>query len=145
MILPSDIQPDVELRDFLRGKIHVGLAGGGSRAVAVYGDWERSTNNPPDDFISIYMNGDVKSVGMSVNYAEGYIVASLYSKLNDDGSIKKNRIQKILAQFDKLVEGRKTENYFFRYDHPRFLTPTTPNINSGYSTTSLNLKWHTNN
>ena len=91
------------------------------------------------------MNGDVKSVGMSVNYAEGYIVASLYSKLNDDGSIKKNRIQKILAQFDKLVEGRKTENYFFRYDHPRFLTPTTPNINSGYSTTSLNLKWHTNN
>ena len=45
MIAPSSIQPDVELRDFLQGQIRVGLAGGGSRMVTVYGDWERPTND----------------------------------------------------------------------------------------------------
>lgn len=145
MILPSSIQPDVELCDFLKGKIRVGLTGGGSKTVAVYSDWDRPTNNPPDDFISVYINGDIQSTGLKTDYANGYIIASLYCKMKSDGSVKKERIAKILAQFDTLVEGLRTKHYFFRYEHDRFLTPTTPNINSGYSITSLNLKWHTNN
>ena len=43
MIKPSDIHPDVELRDFLQNKIRVGLSGGGSRIVQIYGDWEKPT------------------------------------------------------------------------------------------------------
>ena len=93
----------------------------------------------------IFLNGDTSSFGMNVNFADGYLMVSLYSKLNDDGSVKKNRIEKLLKQFDTLIEGLVTKNYFYRYDHQRFLTPTTPNVNSGYSVTTLNLKWHTNN
>ena len=145
MIAPSSIQPDVELRDFLHGQIRVGLAGGGSRMVTVYGDWERPTNDIPDDFLIIYMNGDVGGVGMDTPYADGFIMVSLYSKMNNDGSVKKSRIQKILAQFDELVERCLTEHYFFRYSPQRFITPTTPNITSGYSITTLNLVWHTRN
>jgi len=145
MLKPSDIHPDEELRDYLQNMISVGLSGGSSQKVPVYGDWERSTNNPPSDFIVIYLNGDIDSVGMNVEYAEGYLMVSIYSKLNDDGSVKKNRVSKILAQFDELIEKKATKNYFYRYDHLRFITPTTPNISSGYSVTTLNLKWHTNN
>ena len=55
MIASSSIEPDVELRDFLRAQnIRVGLSGGGSELVTVYGDWERSTNDLPNDFIVIY-------------------------------------------------------------------------------------------
>lgn len=143
MFSPSSIEPDVELRDFLQGRVSVGTASGGTKPVAVYGDWERPTNEIPDDFLLIYMNGDFSGVGMDTPFAKGYIMVSLYCKLNDDGSIKKNRIKNILAQFDNLVEKRQTDHYFFEYDSPRFITPTTPNQTSGFSLTTLNLKWNT--
>lgn len=145
MIPISSIHPDEELRDYLQNKIRVGLAGGGSQMVTVYGDWERPTNEVPSDFLVVMLNGDIGGVGMDTHYAEGYIMVSLYSKMNDDGSVKKKRVDKILAQFDDLIEKLLTEHYFYRYAPLRFITPTTPNITSGYSVTTLNLYWHTRN
>lgn len=145
MIPISSIHPDEELRDYLQNKIRVGLAGGGSQMVTVYGDWERPTNEVPSDFLVVMLNGDIGGVGMDTHYAEGYIMVSLYSKMNDDGSVKKKRVDKILAQFDDLIEKLLTEHYFYRYAPQRFITPTTPNITSGYSVTTLNLYWHTRN
>ena len=143
MIKPSVIQPDVELKSLLTNQITVGLAGGGTRKVTIYSDWERPTNGVPDDFIVIYLNGDVGGFGMDIPFARGYLMVSLYSKLNDDGSVKKNRIKKILAQFEALIDKRVSEHYYYEYDAQRFITPTTPNQSSGYSVTSLNLKWTT--
>ena len=140
MAHPSHIQPDIELREFLDGRVFVG-DGALAKEITVYGDWERPTNMLPDDFIVIMLNGDIGGVGMDIPYADGYIMVSLYCKLNNDGSAKKNRITKILEQFDKL----NTEHYYFRYDAERFITPTTPNQSSGYSITTLNLLWHTKN
>lgn len=155
MIHPSSIEPDVELRDFLQDKVRVGLAGGGSQMVTVYGDWERPTNMLPDDFIVIYQNGDIEGIGMENDFARGYIMVGLYSKLNDDGSVKKNRVKKLLNQLDVLFADAATDpprykpiitdNYIFEYDAQRFITPTTPNQTSGYSITNLNLRWHTTN
>lgn len=145
MISPSSIHPDLELRDFLQGRVSVGLPSGGRKTVAVYGDWERPSNDVPDDFIVVMHNGDIGGVGMKTDFADGNLIISLYCRLNDDGSVKRNRVSKILAQFDGLIEGLLTENYFFKYDDPRFITPTTPNVTSGYSITNLNLRWHTNN
>lgn len=141
---PSSIHPDVELRAFLQGKISVGLPGGGTQEVTVYGNWERPTNDLPDDFIVIMMNGNVSGLGMDIDFASGNVIVSLYSKLNNDGSVKKSRVEKILEQFDELIENRNTENYFFKYESQQFITPTTPNITSGYSITALNLRWNTN-
>lgn len=142
MIRISAIEPDVELKDFLTGKIKVG-EGASATEVKVYSDWERPTNELPADFIVIYINGDVEGVGMDTPFARGYIMVSLYCKMNDDGSVKKNRINKILAQFDDLIEKALTENYYFEYDADRFITPTAPNQSSGYSVTTLNLRWTT--
>lgn len=143
MIHPSDIQPDVELRNYLQNRITVGLAGGGTKKVTVYGDWEKPTNAVPDDFVVIFMNGSIGGYGMEVPIAKGYLMISLYCKLKDDGSVKKQRVNKILRQFDNLVQRLTTTNYFYEYDAQRFITPTSPNITSGYSVTTLNLKWHT--
>ena len=139
---PSTIEPDVELRDALKDQILVG-DGAGASVVAVYGDWERPTNEIPDDFISIFINGEPGGVGMDIPFARGYIAVSLYCKLNPDGTIKKERIKKIIRQFDEVIEKKLTTNYYYEYDAERFLTPTTPNHSSGYSVTTLNLKWHT--
>ena len=70
---------------------------------------------------------------------------NLYCKMNDDGSVKNNRVNKILAQFDTLIDKKVIGKYHFAYAADRFITPTTPNQSSGYSTTSLNLNWHTVN
>ena len=145
MFHASSIQPDIELRNYLQGQIVVGRLDGGTDPVIVYGDWEKPSNDVPDDFIVIFNNGDIAGVGMKADYASGYLMISLYCRLNDDGSAKKNRIRKILEQFDKLVEGHASENYFYKYDAPRFITPTAPNISSGYSVTTLNIIWHTTN
>lgn len=139
MIHPSHITPDMELKAAIEGNVLVGTT-----PIAVYGDWERPTNNVPTDFVSIYLNGDIAGVGMDTPYAKGYIIVSLYCKLNDDGSVKKNRVQKILEQFDTIIDKKLTENYYFEYDAQQFITPTTPNQSSGYSVTSLNLRWNTN-
>lgn len=143
MMKPSNIEPDAELRDFLRGKITVGLSGGGTQKVAVYSDWERPTNELPSDFLVVYMNGAIEGVSMDTPFAKGYIAVSLYSKLNDDGSVKRNRVKNILAQFEQLIEKRLTVNYHFEYDAQNFITPTTPNQSTGYSVTVLNLRWTT--
>lgn len=145
MITPSSIHPDTELRDFLQEKISVVVQGGTTEYVAVYGDWEKPTNKVPDDFIIIMHNGDVGGVGMDTYFADGNLMVSMYNRLNDDGSVKKNRVEKILTQFDELIERLITDNYFYKYDHLRFITPTTPNVTSGYSITNLNLRWHTKN
>lgn len=145
MFKPSSIHPDVELRNVLQGQVSVGLPGGGSATVPVYGDWERPTNGVEDDFIVVMLNGGFSGVGMNANFAQGGIMVVLYSKLNDDGSVKKNRVEKILAQFETLVNDMSTENYYYKYNPQQFITPTTPNITSGYSVTSLNIDWHTTN
>ena len=140
---PTDIEPDVALQQFLDGLVDVGLAEGGTTKVKVYSDWERPTNELPTDFITVYINGDVNGLGLKADYGKGNIMLSLYCKMNDDGSVKKNRIKKILHQIDDKVEKKVIGDYFFEYDKPRFITPTTPNQSSGYSITTLNLKWHT--
>lgn len=156
MMKLSSIQPDVELKEFLTGKIKVG-EGTSATEVKVYSDWERPTNELPSDFIVIYINGDIEGVGMDTPFARGYIMVSLYCKLNDDGSVKKNRIKKLLSQFDELFiydpdqNNKRLQRYqpiitdtcHFEYDADRFITPTAPNQSSGYSVTTLNLRWTT--
>lgn len=138
MIHPSHIQPDKELAEAFDGQIFVG-----GTPVKVYSDWERPTNGLPTDFITVYINGDVGGVGMDTPYAHGNLMVSLYCKMNDDGSVKNNRIRKILEQFDTLLEKKLTENYHFEYEADRYITPTAPNQSSGYSITTLNLRWTT--
>lgn len=143
MMHPSLIEPDAELCEYLQGKVFIGDPETGT-PVTVYRDWGRPTNGLPTDFIVVYVNGDIEGLGSDIDFARGNLMVALYSKMNDDGSVKINRIQRILKQIDTEIEGLSTEHYYFEYDMPQFITPTTPNQASGYSVTTLNLRWTTN-
>ena len=91
----------------------------------------------------VYVNGSLEGVGMDTPFARGNLIVSLYCKLNDDGSVKNNRVGKILRQFDMEIENIVSGGYHFEYEARRFITPTTPNQTTGYSVTSLNLRWTT--
>ena len=138
----SSIEPDVALKTYLSGKVFVG-SGESKVEVPIYGDWERPTNLVPDDFISVYTNGDIVGVGADTPYATGFLMVSLYCRLNDDGTVKKHRINKILEQVDTIVDKKIAGDYYFYFDARRFITPTTPNQSTGYSVTTLNLIFRT--
>lgn len=142
MINPSHIEPDKALATFLDGTIKVGAD---NQPVRVYSNWERPTNGLDTDFVTVYINGDISGVGLNNDFASGYLMVSLYCKMNDDGSVKTNRVKKILEQFDAIIDGLVTDGYYYDYPAQRFITPTTPNQSSGYSITTLNMRWHTTN
>ena len=138
MLHPGDIHPDAALSALLKDTISIG-----TKKVPVYADWERPTNKLADDFIVIYINGPIQGVGMDTPYAHGNLIVSLYCRLNDDGSVKNNRVTYILQQFDTAIEAVCTGGYHFEYEAQQFITPTTPNQTTGYSVTSLNIRWTT--
>lgn len=141
----SDIEPDKELCQMMNGLVEVLQADGTMATVPFYREGERSTNEAPTDFVEVVINGDFGGISMDTRYASGSLIIALYNKINDDGSIKYNRVKKILEQFDSALDGLQTEHYHYRYDIQRFITPTTIDDTTGYSLTMLNLLWHTLN
>lgn len=143
MIKASQIKPDAELRDFLQGQI-IAVDGNAEQSeVKVYRDGERPTNGAPADFLEIIINGGVDVLGADIEYAEGFMMLALYTKLNDDGSVKHNRIDNILTQFDEIIDGAHTDHYFFKIVPDSYIMPPTQDLQSGYSATVLNVRWHT--
>lgn len=143
MLKASDIEPDVELRNYLTNRILVQDAEGNLTLLKVYRDGERPTNGAPDDFLEVAINGGIDVLGSDIDYAEGYIMLALYNRLNDDGSIKHNRIKNILTQFDELIDMATTLNYFYKIEPNNYIMPPTQDLQSGYSALVLNVRWHT--
>lgn len=143
MIKASQVEPDVELRDYLQGRIFSVDGDGESTEVKIFRDGERPTNGAPDDFLEVVINGGVDVLGADIDYAEGYMMLALYTRLNDDGSVKHNRIKNILTQFDEIIDGAHTQTYFFKIEPINFIMPPTQDLQSGYSATVLNIRWHT--
>lgn len=140
---PSEIKADVELQALLQGKIASVDSDGKSTPVKVYLTGERSGINVPDDFIDIEFSGDPWAIDRQMGFIRGYLTVTLYTKLNSDNTIKRNRVSKILSQFDTLVNRASTENYYYEYLYTGFMTPTTASTSIGYSVTTLALQWHT--
>lgn len=140
---PSQINADVELRDLLKGLPTVQSPTGAMLPVEVYIGADRPLTGVGDDFIDISYNGDPRSVDIAMGVIRGSLVVSLFSKLNSDGTIKRNRVQKILEQFEDMVHHKTSEHFCYVMDLTRFITPTTANQSSGYSVTRLNVEWHT--
>lgn len=140
---PSMIKADIELQSLLKGKVVSVDSEGKETSVKVYLTGERSGINVPDDFIDVEFSGDPWAIDRQMGLIRGYLVVTLYVKLNSDNTIKRNRVSKILSQFDTLVNKVSTENYYYEYLYTGFMTPTTASTSIGYSVTTLALQWHT--
>lgn len=135
---PSELNVDIELQSLLAGNISVDTT-----PVPVYAAGEKPTTGVPDDFIEIFYNGYVNSVSENRVIVKGAMAVAMSNRLFEDGSIKTNRVKKLLHQFETLVDKVSTTHYFFKLTPDGFITPTTANQTSGYSTTILNVEWRT--
>ena len=67
----------------------------------------------------------------------------VWCKTMADGRVKKNIVSQILTQAEQLIKGVSMQGYFFDISSDSVITPTTTNLTTGYSTTIINVEWHT--
>lgn len=140
---PSEIRPDLALKTLLDGQIVLRKSATESVVIDVYAQGERPNAGLASEFVEILFNGTVRSLTRPIGVLRGNVVVSVYVKSYEDGSVFQYRIDSIMKQIEEKVSSKESDGYFFEINPDNIITPTTTNIASGYSTTILNIEWHT--
>lgn len=140
---PSEIRPDLALKTLLEGQIVLRKSATESVVIDVYAQGERPNTGLDSEFVEILFNGAVRSLTKPIGVLRGNVVVSVYVKSYEDGSVFQYRVDSIMKQIEEKVSSKESDGYFFEINPDNIITPTTTNIASGYSTTILNIEWHT--
>ena len=140
---PSEIRPDLALKKILDGNIILQKSETDFANIKVYAQGERPNDGLASEFVEILFNGAVRSLTKPIGVLRGNVVVSVYVKSYEDGSVFQYRVDSIMKQIEEKVSSASSGDYFFEINPDNIITPTTTNIASGYSTTILNIEWHT--
>ena len=140
---PSEIRPDLALKTLLDGQIVLRKSATESVVIDVYAQGERPNTGLASEFVDILFNGAVRSLTKPIGVLRGNVAVSVYVKSYEDGSVFQYRVDSIMKQIEEKVSYASSGDYFFEINPDNIITPTTTNIASGYSTTILNIEWHT--
>ena len=140
---PSQIRPDLALKALLDEQIVLRKSATESVVIDVYAQVERPNTGLASEFVEILFNGAVRSLTKPIGVLRGNVVVSVYVKSYEDGSVFQYRVDSIMKQIEEKVSSASSGDYFFEINPDNIITPTTTNIASGYSTTILNIEWHT--
>lgn len=139
----ADLNPDVALAALLDGKVTVQTSKTASHTIKAYADEDRPNKNLADEFIDVEWNGGAQSLTEDPALFRGNLLLTIWCKAQTDGRAKKKLVKQIVAQIAPLVHLAVAGGYVFRFDPSQVITPTTTNLTTGYSTTILNVEWHT--
>ena len=140
---PSDIRPDIALKAQLEGNIVLQKSETESAVIDVYAQGEKPTSGLSSEFVEILFNGAIRSLTKPLGVIRGNLIVSVYVKSYENGSVFQYRADSILKQIEEMTSNKEYGSFFFEFDTTNIVTPATTNIISGYSTTVLNVKWHT--
>lgn len=140
---PSEIRPDLALKRLLEGNIILQKSETEFADVKVYAQGERPNDGLDSEFVEILLNGSIRSVTKPMGLLRGGIALAVYVKAYDDGSVFQYRVDALLKLIEERVSLSGFGNYFFEINPNNIITPTTVNVTTGYSTTILNIEWHT--
>lgn len=140
---PSEIRPDIALKELLEGKIILHRSAKESVKIDVYAQGERPMTGLSSEFVDILVNGTIRSLTKPIGVLRGNVAIGVYVRTYEDGSIFQYRVDSIVKQIEEKVSNAIHGDYFFEMNLDNIITPTTTNITSGYSTTILNVQWHT--
>lgn len=139
----ADLNPDVALAKLLDNNVTVQPSATASHVICAYDEGLRPNKGLGNEFIEITWNGGARSLTQPLGLYRGGLMLSVYVKTQDDGRAKKKLIKQIIAQCAQLVNNMSADGFFFNFDPTNVITPTTVNLTTGYSTTVLNVEWHT--
>lgn len=139
----ADLSPDISLAKLLDNKVSVQTSATQSHTIRAYGDKELPNKGIGDEFIDINWNGAARSVTWPLGLFNGSLLLTIWCKAQTDGRAKKKLIRQIISQVETLVNGVTIDGFYFKFAPYNVITPTTVNLTTGYSTTILNVEWHT--
>lgn len=140
---PSEIRPDIALKKLLEGNLILQRSETDFVDVKVYAQGERPNDGLDSEFVEILLNGSIRSVTKPIGLLRSSIALVVYVKTYDDGSVFQYRVDSLLKLIEEKVSNIVSGNYFFEINPDNIITPTTVNVTTGYSTTILNIQWHT--
>lgn len=138
----QDLAPDVALRELIDGKVQVQTDDDKHEAVNVYADGERPNTKLGGELIELTWNGAAQSLTQPIGLYRGNLAMVVWVKTQPDGRIKTQRVRQIIGQVEDLVNGASASGFYFSFDATSVIMPTNNNIESGYSTTVINVEWH---
>ena len=139
----ADLNPDAVLAALLDGKVSVQTSATQSHTIRAYADEDRPNKNLAYEFIDVEWNGGAQSLTEDPALFKGNLMLTIWCKAQTDGRAKKKLVKQIVAQIAPLVHLAVAGGYVFRFDPSQVITPTTTNLTTGFSTTILNVEWHT--
>lgn len=139
----DELTPDVALASLLDSKVEVQTSATAKRTIKCYADGKQPNKGLADEFLSALWNGSARSWTRPIGQFEGSIALTVYCKTQTDGTVKTQRVRQMLAQCQMLADGISAGGFFFKVDPRQVITPTTPNLTTGYSTTVINVEWRT--
>ena len=140
---PSEIRPDIALKKLLEGNLILQRSETDFADVKVYAQGERPNDRLDSEFVEILLNGSIRSVTKPIGLLRSSIALVVYVKTYDDGSVFQYRVDSLLKLIEEKVSNIMSGDYFFEINPDNIITPTTVNVTTGYSTTILNIQWHT--
>lgn len=139
----AELTPDMALAALLDGKVEVQTSETEWYAIRAYEQAKMPNKGLADEFITLQNNGVITSRTKPFGLYYGNLALTIYCKSNSDGTAKTNRMRRMLAQCEELVNGKFFDGFFFELDATNVITPPTVNLTTGYATTILNVAWHT--
>lgn len=140
---PSEIRPDIALKKLLEGNLILQRSETDFADVKVYAQGERPNDGLDSEFVEILLNGSIRSVTKPIGLLRSSIALVVYVKTYDDDSVFQYRVDALLKLIEEKVSNIVSGDYFFEINLDNIITPTTVNVTTGYSTTILNIQWHT--
>nr|DAQ74158.1 MAG TPA: hypothetical protein [Caudoviricetes sp.] len=143
----ADLNPDVALAALLDGKVSIDYGSqGGVQTVPCYAAGVQPEKGLPKSFISVEWNGGAQSLTEDPALFKGNLMLIVYCQMLNSTTkgqtVNTGRVRKLLAQVAPLVHRKVSRGFVFSFDPTNVITPTTPNLTTGYSTTILNVEWH---
>lgn len=134
----SELTPDLALKALLDGKVYAD-----KNLLKVYAHGELPNTDLDDDFLSIARNGVVRSMTKPIGVFRGSLALSVYCMSNTNFTEKTNRLRLLVKQCEDLINCKTSGEFFFELNAGNPITPASTNLASGYTTTVLNVDWHT--
>lgn len=141
MSILRTLNPDATLVERLDNAVGVHTSATEEHSIRTYKYGKQPNKGVGDEFILVRMNGVVRSLTKPLGCFSGNIAVEIRCKLQTNATTKDNRIAEILEQVEAAVGSKTIGRYFYEIEADNMITPTTPNLNEGYSTTVINVEW----
>lgn len=139
----ANLNPDVVLAEVLNDNVIVNTSATKTRTIKAFPANKQPNKDLPKEYLNVYQNGIVQSRTKPIGLYYGNLALAIFVETQSDGTAKTQRIKQIMEQCEAMVNEQSYGGFYFELDPANVITPTTTNISTGYSTTILNVEWHT--